>query len=99
GSGGRRDPQFAGKRRDNTQLDRRVAERALADGRKRKLPRTTNPASLAIRSNELAQRTLPLPAREALLMCTLLRHPWLLEARCEEVAELTLTSPPLARLR
>jgi DNA primase len=32
-------------------------------------------------------------------MATLLSHPWLLEARCEEVAELTLTSPPLARLR
>ena len=32
-------------------------------------------------------------------MSTLLNHPWLLEARCEEVAELTLTSPPLIRLR
>ena len=42
---------------------------------------------------------LPLPAREALLIVTLLNHPWLLEARCEEVAELALTSPPLARLR
>jgi hypothetical protein len=27
-----------------------------------------------------------------LLIRTLLNHPWLLEARCEEVAELTLTS-------
>ena len=43
-----------------------------------------------MRSNELAERTLPLPAREALLMRTLLNHPWLLEARCEEVAELDL---------
>ena len=52
-----------------------------------------------MRSNELAERTLPLPPREALLIRTLLNHPWLLEAHCEEIAELTLTSPPLARLR
>ena len=30
------------------------------------------------------------PPREALLIRTLLNHPWLLEAHCEEVAELTL---------
>jgi len=34
-----------------------------------------------------------------LLIQTLLNHPWLLEAHCETVAELTLTAPPLARLR
>ncbi len=99
GFNGRRDVRFAGKRRNNTQLDWRVAERARADGRQRKLPRGVNPASLAVRSNELAERTLPLPARETLLIATLLNHPWLLEARCEEVAELVLTSPPLIRLR
>jgi len=99
GSDGRRAARFAGKRRNNTQLDWRVAERAKADGRQRKLPRGVNPASLAVRSNELAERTLPLPARETLLIATLLNHPWLLEARCEEVAELALTSPPLIRLR
>ena len=38
------------------------------------------------------------PARRC-SSCTLLNHPWLLEARCEEVAELVLTSPPLIRLR
>lgn len=99
GSGGRRDPRFAGKRRNNTTPDWRVAERARAEGRLRRLPRGINPASLAVRSNELAERSLPLPAREALLIVTLLNHPWLLEARCEEVAELGLTSPPLERLR
>jgi DNA primase len=40
-----------------------------------------------------------LPARESLLIRTLLNHPWLLEARCEEIAALSLTSQPLARLR
>ena len=52
-----------------------------------------------MRSNELAGRSLPLPPREALMIRTLLNHPWLLEAHCEDVAELALTSPPLARLR
>ena len=100
GASGRRDPRLAGKRRNNTQLDWRMTERARAENRLRKLPRGTNPASLAVRSDELAQRSsLGLPPREALLLSTLLNHPWLLEAYCEEIAELTLTSKPLARLR
>ena len=99
GSDGRRDPRFVGKRRDNTQLDWRIAARARAVGGPRSLPRAINPASLAVRSNELAQRSLTLPPREALLMVTLLNHPWLLEARCEQIAELPLTSRPLAGLR
>ena len=56
-------------------------------------------ATAPMRSNELAGRALPLPAREALLIRTLLNHPWLLEAHCENVAELALSAPPLARLR
>jgi DNA primase len=63
------------------------------------MPRGANPATLSVRSNELAGRSQLLPPREVLLIRTLLNHPWLLEARCEEIAELTLTSPPLARLR
>ncbi len=99
GFDGRRDARFAGKRRDNTALDWRVAERARAEGRLHEAPPRRQPGLAAVRSNELAERTLPLPARETLLIVTLLNHPWLLEARCEEVAELALTSPPLARLR
>jgi DNA primase len=100
GGDARRDPRFAGKRRDNTQLDWRVAARAK-QGRPRpaSTPRGANPATLSVRSNELAERTQMLPPREVLLIRSLLNHPWLLEARCEEIAELTLTSPPLARLR
>jgi DNA primase len=99
GAGGRRDPRLAGKRRNNTQLDWRITERARAENRLRKLPRGTNPATLAVRSDELAQRSLGLPPREALLMVTLLNHPWLLEAHCERIAQFTLTSKPLAHLR
>jgi DNA primase len=98
GSGGRRPAQFAGKRRDNTQLDWRVAARAHG-GARPNTPRGANPASLTVRSNELAERAQMLPARESLLIRTLLNHPWLLEARCEEIAALSLTSQPLARLR
>jgi DNA primase len=56
-------------------------------------------ATALARSNELSERTMPAPPREALLVLTLLNHPWLLEQQCEEVAELALTSPPLIRLR
>jgi DNA primase len=97
GSNGRRDARFAGKRRDNTQLDWRIGARATE--RSRLGTRATPAITAPMRSNELAGRSLPLPAREALLVQTLLNHPWLLEAHCEEVAELTLTAPPLARLR
>jgi DNA primase len=99
GSDGRRTPRIAGKRRNNTQLDWRVAARATERTRMGGLPRAASLAAAPMRSNELAQRSLPLPPREALLIFTLLNHPWLLEARCEQVAELTLTSQPLARLR
>jgi DNA primase len=96
--GGRASPQ-AGQRRDNTQLDWRVAARAKQGRPRPAAPRGANPATLSVRSNELAERSQMLPPREVLLIRTLLNHPWLLEARCEEIAELTLTSPPLARLR
>jgi DNA primase len=100
-AGGRQASPQAGKRRDNTQVDWRVAARAQGQPRARvgSMPRGANPATLSVRSNELAERSQLLPPREVLLIRTLLNHPWLLEARCEEIAELTLTSPPLARLR
>jgi DNA primase len=56
-------------------------------------------ATALVRSNELSERTSPAPPREALLMLTLLNHPWLLDQYFEEVAELTLTSPPMEALR
>jgi DNA primase len=100
-AGGRQVSPHAGTRRDNTQVDWRVAARAHGQPRARggNMPRGANPATLSVRSNELAERSQLLPPREVLLIRTLLNHPWLLEARCEEIAELTLTSSPLARLR
>ena len=62
-------------------------------------PRAALAATALARTNELSERTITAPPREALLMLALVNHPWLLEQQCEEVAELTLTSAPLERLR
>jgi DNA primase len=96
---GRRGPHIAGKRRDNTQLDWRVRERANERVRLGGPPRAALAATALARSNELSERSISIPAREALLIGTLLNHPWLLERHCEEIAELSLTSAPLIRLR
>ena len=94
-SDGKRASQFAGKRRDNTQLDWRVRERANERTRLGAPPRAALAATALARTNELSERTITAPPREALLMLALVNHPWLLEQQCEEVAELTLTSAPL----
>ena len=96
---GRRAPQFAGKRRHNTQLDWRVRERENERTRLGAPPRAALATTAQARTNELSERTISAPPREALLVLTLINHPWLLEQHCEEVAELTLTSAPLVRLR
>jgi DNA primase len=98
---GRRQPAFASKRRDNTQVDWRVRERANERARLGGVPRAVAAQiqSAAARSNELSEQTASLPPREVLLVAALVNHPWLLESHCEEVAGLTLTSQPLQRLK
>jgi DNA primase len=85
----------AGPRRNNVTPDWRVRERARLAGGKpapaRKAPVTASP--------ELAQRAEVIPPREALLIKTLLNHPWLIEEHAEEIAALSLCSAPVARLR
>jgi DNA primase len=95
----RRASAVGAERRNNAQLDWRIAARSTERARLGGPPRAATLGQAPVRSNELAQRTLPVPAREALLVTTLLNHPWLLEQHCEEVAQLPLTAPPLARLR
>jgi DNA primase len=99
GAHGRRAGDRAGRRRNNTAPDWRIAARASERSRLGTSPRAAEIGAGVVRSNELAELALPLPAREVLLMHTLMNHPWLLETHCETVAELTLTAPPLARLR
>jgi DNA primase len=96
---GRRPEGLGDRRRNNAQADWRLALRAMERSRLGGLPRAAAIAQGPIRSNELAERVLPVPPREALLVATLLNHPWLLEQQCEQVAQMPLTAKPLARLR
>jgi DNA primase len=57
-------------------------------------------ATPSLRNSRLVQGGLQTPPyREALLMRTLLNHPWLLDEEAERIAELPLTSSVTARLR
>jgi DNA primase len=98
---GRRQQAYSEKRRDNTQVDWRVRERANERSRLGGLPRAAaaQAQGTVVRSNELSEQTAALPPREVLLVAALINHPWLLESRCEDVAGLTLTSRPLQRLK
>ena len=98
---GRRGPAFAARRRDNTQVDWRVRERASERARLGGLPRAAAALvqGLVARSNELSEHAAAMPPREVLLVAALLNHPRLLESHCEDVAGLTLTSQPLQRLK
>jgi DNA primase len=98
-AGGRRAPHLAGKRRDNTQLDWRVRERANERARLGGMPRASAPQAAAPRSNDLSERVAAFPPREALLVGALVNHPHLLELYCEDIAELKLTCVPLQRLK
>jgi DNA primase len=98
-AGGRRARHLAGKRRDNTQLDWRVRERASERARLGGMPRASAPQAGAPRSNDLSERVATFPPREALLVGALVNHPHLLELYCEDIAELKLTSMPLQRLK
>jgi DNA primase len=81
-------------RRNNVQPDWRLRERA----RFKSLQRTP-PIARAVASQELVDKYEMVPQREALIIKTLLNHPWLIEEHCEEIASLTVTSKPLACLR
>jgi len=96
---GRRRPPFAEKRRDNTQLDWRVRERANERARLGGVPRAAQPQTIAQRSNGLSDQMASMPPREVLLVGALVNHPGLIESCCEEIAELKLTSAPLQRLK
>ena len=58
-----------------------------------------NPSSSLLKSAMVSGEASGVPYREALLLQTLLNHPWLIEQHSEDIAELPLTSQPLARLR
>ncbi len=63
-------------------------------------PAVRQPASDSLRQSRLGTgQPVGPPQREAILMLTLLNHPWLVEARCEEIAALDLTYRPFGALK
>ncbi len=95
GAGGRRGTEMAGRRRNNAQADWRQRERAHVT--RSAMP--ARPTVIAVASNELAAHTSVVPQREALILRTLLNHPWLIEDAAEEVATLTFSQASLGGLR
>ncbi len=84
-----------GTRRNNVTPDWRIRERARLGQRTYEQPRRSSMAA----SQELAQKAELAPAREALLIKTVLNHPWLIDEHSEAIAAATLLSEPVARLR
>jgi DNA primase len=94
GEGSRRKNTGGGTRRNNVTPDWRLRERArLGAGKQTSLQKHLAP------SPELAQRSELSPAREALLVKTVLNHPWLIEDHAEQIAGLALASRVVSRLR
>ena len=94
GGGARRKSAGDSTRRNNVTPDWRLRERArLGAGQKTLLQKHV------AASPELSQRAELTPAREALLIKTVLNHPWLIEEHAEQIASLTFTSSVVSRLR
>ena len=55
--------------------------------------------SESLKASSLVRGHSEIPSREALLLRTLLNHPWMLEANAEEIAALELENRALTRLR
>lgn len=91
---------LAGQRRNNVQSDWRARERALRQGPgQRRRDRPFPQPMAAVASNELVDHTILVPPREALIVATLLAHPWLLADESELISGVTFSSAPVARLR
>ena len=96
----------AGPRRNNIAPDWRVRERARlgqnAKGQGRwgqgRGPQGRAQAQVPAAGVELSQRTELTPPREALIIKTMMNHPWLIDEDAEAIANLPLT-PPVARVR
>lgn len=94
GDGSRRKTTGGGARRNNVTPDWRLRERTRL-GPSQQAPLQKHLAA----SPELTQRSELAPAREALLIKTVLNHPWLIEEHAEQIAGLSLASTMVGRLR
>ncbi|MDH4981756.1 DNA primase [Hyphomicrobium sp. D-2] len=95
GEGPRRSPA-GGMRRNNTAPDWRLRERARLG---QMPPRGGNAPRPVTASPELAMRAELAPPREALILKTLLNHPWLIDEHAEEIAQITFASDAMGKLR
>ncbi|MGD9802760.1 MAG: DNA primase [Hyphomicrobiaceae bacterium] len=94
GAGGRRNSATVGRRRDNARIDWRLRERARQGHQ-----RAPKPPEAPLASNELIARTEFVPQREALIVRTLINHPWLIAEEAETIAALSFREAALARVR
>jgi len=107
--GGGQEARGDGSRRTKSPADWRTRERAMMAGPARGgQPRfgpgpgaggRTGFAWPVQASTELAERSLPMPAREALILATLINHPWLAVEEAETISGLPFRADPAARLR
>ena len=62
-------------------------------------PGRPNPSSSLLKSAVVTGEANAVPYREALLLQTLINHPWLIEQHAEAIADMPLTAPALSKLR
>jgi DNA primase len=79
--------------------DWKARDRARLNGPERRFTKKNNLPELVNASPELAGHYQSIPPREALIMKTLLNHPWLIEEHSEAIAAIEFASQPLSALR
>lgn len=79
--------------------DWKARDRARLNGPERRFTKKNNLPALVNASPELAGHYQSIPPREALIMKTLLNHPWLIEEHSEAIAAIEFASQPLSALR
>lgn len=84
-------------RRNNVQTDWRIRERNQARAASGARGGGQLPADTS--ATTLSGRSVSAPTREALILKTLLNHPWMIEEHSEQLAEIELTHPSFNELR
>lgn len=79
--------------------DWKTRDRARLNGPERRFTKKNISAELVNASPELAGHHMSIPPREALIMKTLLNHPWLIDEHSEAIAAIEFASQPLSALR
>jgi DNA primase len=86
-------------RRNPTKLDWKMRNILSQKPSTVRLALSEPPSDSLLNSNLVSSHPAGLPRREALLLQTLIHHPWLLEEAPEDIAEIQFEAPALHRLR